>query len=149
MAAPSVESRLHFHASSDETTSLLHDQGIPHYGSEVANEAGTAHSAQTSGREPPQSSEPHAFSAHPPLHRKSVSAMDSFAKAPVDWTWHKLSGGWCGDVSLTLQNSGAVARDHLALERTFLAYTRTSLALASAGVGESTRVCCNWWGRWG
>ncbi|KAK0442748.1 uncharacterized protein EV420DRAFT_1278212 [Desarmillaria tabescens] len=37
-------------------------------------------------------------------------------------------------ISLTLQNSGSVARDHLALERTFLAYIRTSLALASAGV---------------
>ncbi|PBK67389.1 hypothetical protein ARMSODRAFT_306768 [Armillaria solidipes] len=37
-------------------------------------------------------------------------------------------------VSLTLQNNGSVARDHLASERTFLAYIRTSLALASAGV---------------
>jgi Domain of unknown function (DUF202) len=40
-------------------------------------------------------------------------------------------------ISLTLQNSGSVARDHLASERTFLAYMRTSLALASAGVGTS------------
>jgi len=37
-------------------------------------------------------------------------------------------------VSLTLENSGSVARDHLASERTFLAYMRTSLAFASAGV---------------
>ncbi|KAH9968343.1 hypothetical protein BGW80DRAFT_1158181, partial [Lactifluus volemus] len=36
--------------------------------------------------------------------------------------------------SLTLQNTGSVARDHLASERTFLAYVRTSLAFASAGV---------------
>ncbi|KAL5520047.1 hypothetical protein ACEPAG_1707 [Sanghuangporus baumii] len=35
---------------------------------------------------------------------------------------------------LLLENSGSVARDHLASERTFLAYVRTSLALASAGV---------------
>lgn len=39
-------------------------------------------------------------------------------------------------VSLRLENSGSVARDHLASERTFLAYMRTSLAIASAGVGE-------------
>lgn len=39
-------------------------------------------------------------------------------------------------VSLRLQNSGSVARDHLASERTFLAYVRTSLAIVSAGVGE-------------
>lgn len=36
--------------------------------------------------------------------------------------------------SMTLENSGSVARDHLASERTFLAYVRTSLALASTGV---------------
>jgi hypothetical protein len=38
-------------------------------------------------------------------------------------------------VSLVLENSGSVARDHLASERTFLAYVRTSLTMASAGVG--------------
>lgn len=37
---------------------------------------------------------------------------------------------------LVLENSGSVARDHLASERTFLAYVRTSLAVASTGVGE-------------
>ena len=38
-------------------------------------------------------------------------------------------------LAMTLENSGSVARDHLASERTFLAYIRTSLAIASAGVG--------------
>ncbi|KAK0203634.1 hypothetical protein DFS33DRAFT_818232 [Desarmillaria ectypa] len=37
-------------------------------------------------------------------------------------------------IRLVLANNGSVARDHLSLERTFLAYVRTSLALASAGV---------------
>ncbi|KAJ7173806.1 hypothetical protein C8R46DRAFT_1256428, partial [Mycena filopes] len=37
--------------------------------------------------------------------------------------------------SLLLENSGSVARDHLAAERTFLAYVRTSLVIASTGVG--------------
>ncbi|KAI0629832.1 hypothetical protein C8Q77DRAFT_1064469 [Trametes polyzona] len=35
---------------------------------------------------------------------------------------------------LSLENSGSVARDHLASERTFLAYARTSLTIASTGV---------------
>ncbi|KAJ7743128.1 hypothetical protein B0H16DRAFT_1561963 [Mycena metata] len=39
-----------------------------------------------------------------------------------------------GKVSLVLENSGSVARDHLASERTFLAYVRTSLVIASTGV---------------
>jgi len=38
------------------------------------------------------------------------------------------------DPSLILDNTGSVARDHLAAERTFLAYVRTSLAFAGAGV---------------
>ena len=41
-------------------------------------------------------------------------------------------------LSLSLRNTGSVARDHLASERTFLAYVRTSLAFASAGVGPSS-----------
>ncbi|KAL3479775.1 hypothetical protein BJX99DRAFT_221752 [Aspergillus californicus] len=46
---------------------------------------------------------------------------------------------WCSRVadrygSLELENKGSVARDHLALERTFLAWLRTSLAFASIGI---------------
>ncbi|KAH7098983.1 hypothetical protein BKA62DRAFT_585080, partial [Auriculariales sp. MPI-PUGE-AT-0066] len=36
--------------------------------------------------------------------------------------------------TLVLENTGSVARDHLASERTWLAYVRTSLAIASTGV---------------
>ncbi|KAF8232480.1 hypothetical protein L208DRAFT_1271841, partial [Tricholoma matsutake] len=39
-------------------------------------------------------------------------------------------------LELVLENSGSVARDHLALERTFLAYTRTSSVIATAGIGK-------------
>ena len=40
------------------------------------------------------------------------------------------------NVQLLLQNSGSVARDHLASERTFLAYVRTSLTIANTGIGK-------------
>ncbi|KAF8607008.1 hypothetical protein BDV93DRAFT_436489 [Ceratobasidium sp. AG-I] len=36
--------------------------------------------------------------------------------------------------TMVLENTGSVARDHLANERTWLAYVRTSLAIASTGV---------------
>ena len=45
-------------------------------------------------------------------------------------------------LSLVLENKGNVARDHLASERTYLAYVRTSLACASAGVGACVVHSC-------
>ena len=47
-------------------------------------------------------------------------------------SWWKRTAEKYG--SITLDNKGSVARDHLALERTFLAWLRTSLAFASIGI---------------
>ena len=49
------------------------------------------------------------------------------------------SYGWWSSLvekysSVELENKGSVARDHLALERTFLAWLRTSLSFASIGI---------------
>ena len=46
--------------------------------------------------------------------------------------WYKRIADKYGSISL--ENKGSVARDHLALERTFLAWLRTSLAFASIGI---------------
>ena len=46
--------------------------------------------------------------------------------------WYKRIAEKYGSISL--ENKGSVARDHLALERTFLAWLRTSLAFASIGI---------------
>jgi uncharacterized membrane protein YidH (DUF202 family) len=46
--------------------------------------------------------------------------------------WYKRIAEKYG--SVLLENKGSVARDHLALERTFLAWLRTSLAFASIGI---------------
>ncbi|KAI9064614.1 hypothetical protein FKP32DRAFT_570321 [Trametes sanguinea] len=55
------------------------------------------------------------------------------ARPKEETRWRKLLREW--KLLLMLENSGSVARDHLASERTFLAYVRTSLTLSSAGVG--------------
>ncbi|UPX17489.1 uncharacterized protein EKO05_0007839 [Ascochyta rabiei] len=46
----------------------------------------------------------------------------------------RWSGFWEAWGSVELENKGSVARDHLALERTFLAWLRTSLSFASIGI---------------
>ncbi|EAU85930.2 hypothetical protein CC1G_02953 [Coprinopsis cinerea okayama7 len=59
--------------------------------------------------------------------RTTKSASDTWRNTLLSWYHSDF-------VSLSLENSGSVARDHLASERTFLAYVRTSLAVASSGV---------------
>ena len=53
-------------------------------------------------------------------------------KTPSNTPWYRRLAEKYGSISL--ENKGSVARDHLALERTFLAWLRTSLAFASIGI---------------
>ncbi|KAH0606358.1 uncharacterized protein H6S33_004019 [Morchella sextelata] len=61
--------------------------------------------------------------------RDKHSGRDTPEPEKRGWFWRLRA--------VELENEGSTARDHLALERTFLAWLRTSLAFASIGVGIS------------
>ncbi|KAK7062477.1 hypothetical protein R3P38DRAFT_2679024 [Favolaschia claudopus] len=65
-------------------------------------------------------------------NRESHSGSVLYGKSCAENSDNGASAGLA--VSLLLENRGTTARDHLASERTFLAYLRTSLALAAGGV---------------
>ncbi|KAI4210107.1 MAG: hypothetical protein LQ351_007009 [Letrouitia transgressa] len=64
------------------------------------------------------------------VRRNSQASTASEGKASESWWRHVVDKFG----SVELDNKGSVARDHLALERTFLAWLRTSLAFASIGI---------------
>ncbi|KAK7225987.1 hypothetical protein V2G26_013990 [Clonostachys chloroleuca] len=69
-------------------------------------------------------------SNHPPRDSSDDSDGGGSSDTDGNW-WQTLTAPFR---SIELENKGSVARDHLALERTFLAWLRTSLAFASIGV---------------
>ncbi|KAL2431364.1 hypothetical protein ABEF95_007110 [Exophiala dermatitidis] len=74
-----------------------------------------------------------ASSSRPPTaSRDREHEPTSATKKEQKDSWLKRFAEKYGSVSL--ENKGSVARDHLALERTFLAWLRTSLAFASIGI---------------
>ncbi|KAI0013367.1 hypothetical protein F4779DRAFT_389698 [Xylariaceae sp. FL0662B] len=99
--------------SADETTGIVTARNVPDY-------QGTQISPSPRQRRPMQQPETH----HPPNDRASTQVEERH------WLRDYFSGLW----SVELENKGSVARDHLALERTFLAWLRTSLAFASIGI---------------
>ncbi|KAI1358607.1 hypothetical protein F5Y08DRAFT_110570 [Xylaria arbuscula] len=64
---------------------------------------------------------------NPPNQNENAPAPAAEKK---HWLWNAFDGFW----SIELENKGSVARDHLAVERTFLAWMRTSLSFASIGI---------------
>lgn len=73
-----------------------------------------------------------ARSPPPPQRRVTRTEDDTSSEREKELPWYKRAAEKFGAVSL--ENKGSVARDHLALERTFLAWVRTSLTFASLGV---------------
>ncbi|KAI0175620.1 hypothetical protein GGR52DRAFT_589411 [Hypoxylon sp. FL1284] len=66
----------------------------------------------------------------PEADRPTANDTGGDADEEKSWLKQHFGGLW----SIELENKGSVARDHLALERTFLAWLRTSVSFASIGV---------------
>ncbi|KAI1774036.1 hypothetical protein F4818DRAFT_89217 [Hypoxylon cercidicola] len=66
----------------------------------------------------------------PEAGRPTTNGTSGGAGEEKNWLKHYFGGFQ----SIELENKGSVARDHLALERTFLAWLRTSLSFASIGI---------------
>ena len=98
----------------DETTPIRNADGS---GSRTYNTTGVDGAASSSDLPAPQNIKPRSD--------------DDEGKEDTT-SWYKRFAEKYGSVSL--ENKGSVARDHLALERTFLAWLRTSLAFASIGI---------------
>jgi uncharacterized membrane protein YidH (DUF202 family) len=88
------------------------------------NELNDIHTAD----ETPNDGQDHDRESDQPSSRSSTSNSSQDLKQP--W-YRKIASNYR---SISLENKGSVARDHLALERTFLAWLRTSLAFASIGI---------------
>ncbi|KAM6488514.1 hypothetical protein HDV62DRAFT_29990 [Trichoderma sp. SZMC 28011] len=116
-------------ASGTATRGVLQDyQAVP-----TSDESDATRPRKVSYSDAAKKAGNHAKSQSSLRQRNGVSGSEdtrSPTKAKSSWTketFRKFQ-------SLQLENKGSVARDHLALERTFLAWLRTSLAFASIGV---------------
>ncbi|KAM0241082.1 hypothetical protein ACHAPO_001884 [Fusarium lateritium] len=74
----------------------------------------------------------------PPSHRNSNGGVPNPQANQQDELEDESQSWWKAQAekfhSIELENKGSVARDHLAIERTFLAWLRTSLSFASIGI---------------
>ncbi|KAI0842889.1 hypothetical protein F5Y06DRAFT_256353 [Hypoxylon sp. FL0890] len=102
----------------DETTSIATARD------NTSNYQGTRMSPNPRSRRSAQQSEP------PTNGTNGTNGANHHEGDKKSWLKHCFQGLW----SVELENKGSVARDHLALERTFLAWLRTSLSFASIGI---------------
>ncbi|KAI0117384.1 hypothetical protein F4814DRAFT_448385 [Daldinia grandis] len=108
----------------DETTSIATARG------NATNYQSTRMSPNPRNRRPALQSEPDCPATNGTNGTKGTNGASPHTNEKKNWLKHYLSGVW----SVELENKGSVARDHLALERTFLAWLRTSLSFASIGI---------------
>ncbi|KAF4554934.1 Hypothetical protein D9617_3g020030 [Elsinoe fawcettii] len=126
-------------SSADENTAILRrasaKNGTGPYGTSKPTSSTQPHAEGYEA--PPDPGAPLRRKASPPsTSRDRASASTSSPVRPSSQqeqeSWWRLLFEKYG--SIELENKGSVARDHLALERTFLAWLRTSLSFASIGI---------------
>lgn len=132
-------------SSADENTAFMrkYNTGRANYGSTVS---GTHEDGQDQilGYEAAPESlskrrKPASLKARPSHRNASLPAQGQEGTEPQSRVEDTENEGWFRALidkygSVELENKGSVARDHLALERTFLAWLRTSLSFASIGI---------------
>lgn len=119
-------------SSADESTGILAAARDTHRGYQTAGASSSA-GGHATGSEMPSSDTTPAESGGLLKRRKGGErgqGQDEQQEKADSW-WTALFEKYG---SVELENKGSVARDHLALERTFLAWLRTSLSFASIGI---------------
>ncbi|KAI9733158.1 MAG: hypothetical protein M1818_007276 [Claussenomyces sp. TS43310] len=107
-----------FESSGDERTAIVRDGRPQPQSYQSTDDSGIrARNSNASSRRPGQ-------------ERASGARLVEDAANDESW-WKRLLARYG---SIELENKASVARDHLALERTYLAWLRTSLAFASIGI---------------
>lgn len=119
-------------SSADEETHVLSRRQGDHNGNTMNYQSTVQAPSQNNGRKPNLRNNPSTTSIRRrgKTHDSSQQAGEGEHDEHESW-WARLLSDYG---SLELENKGSVARDHLALERTFLAWLRTSLAFASIGI---------------
>ncbi|KAI1767543.1 hypothetical protein GGR53DRAFT_98384 [Hypoxylon sp. FL1150] len=108
----------------NETTSIVTARDSP------TNYQSTRMSPNPRNRRPAERPEADHSTTHGANGTNGMNGTNGNADEEKNWLKHYFGGLW----SIELENKGSVARDHLALERTFLAWLRTSLSFASIGI---------------
>ncbi|CAK1355867.1 unnamed protein product [Cercospora beticola] len=109
-------------SSADEQTAIYRNTAI-RYGT-TTGAAASSEDAQENSRNHTGGPDSHT------MNNGSDPSVGAAQQAGESW-WKTLVDKYG---SVELENKGSVARDHLALERTFLAWLRTSLSFASIGI---------------